>query len=1205
MSFFGVRKKERELERKLRANDREYNLSFRYATNAIKTSKYNPFTFLPLNLFEQFQRLANAYFLFLLALQVIPQISSLSWFTTVVPLVLVLTVTAAKDATDDINRHRSDNQVNNRKVQVLIDRKLRGEKWMNVQVGDVIRLENNQFVTADILLLSSSEPLSLVYIETAELDGETNLKVRQALTVTGDLGEDVEKLADFNGEVRCEPPNNRLDRFTGTLSCGGQKHPLDNGKVLLRGCTLRNTQWCFGLVLFGGPETKLMQNCGKSSFKRTSIDRLMNVLVLCIFGFLAFMCTVLAIGNCFWELNEGSTFTAFLPRQDGNEATFSAFLTFWSYVIILNTMVPISLYVSVEIIRLGNSFYIDWDRKMYHAANDTPAEARTTTLNEELGQVKYVFSDKTGTLTQNVMTFNKCSIHGKSYGDVFDYSGQRLEVTEHTEKVDFSFNSLADPRFVFHDHSLVEEVKLENPEVHAFFRLLALCHTVMAEEKREGELVYLAQSPDEGALVTAARNFGFVFRSRTPDSVSIVEMGRQRSYELLNILDFNNVRKRMSVIVRSPEGKLSLYCKGADTIIYERLHQSCSKLMDVTTEHLNEFAGEGLRTLALAYKDLDEEYFDGWKRRHHEVSTSLDCREDKLDELYEEIEKDLLLLGATAVEDKLQDGVPQTIEQLSKADIKTWILTGDKQETAENIGYSCNLLREEMNEVFVVSGNSPEDVRRELRNALHSMKPEEDPVFPPERTLGNGVEVMADEVVNGEYGLVINGRSLAYALERSTELDFLRAACMCRAVICCRVTPLQKAQVVELVKKYKRAVTLAIGDGANDVSMIKAAHIGVGISGQEGMQAVLSSDYSFAQFRFLERLLLVHGRWSYLRMCKFLRYFFYKNFTFTFVHFWYAFFCGFSAQTVYDEWFITLYNLVYTALPVLGMSLFDQDVNDAWSFQHPQLYVPGQLNLYFSKKAFFKCALHSGYCSLVIFFIPYAAVHDTVRGDGKDVADYQSFALLTQTCLLFAVTIQLGLEMSYWTAVNTFFVLGSLAMYFAVTFTMYSDGMFLTLPSAFPFIGTGRNSLNQPNIWLTILLTSILCVLPVVTYRFLFIQLCPTINDKVMFKVRQAKATPPPPPRRPRIRRTSSRRSGYAFSHAQGYGDLVTSSRFLRRPALPRSSGFAHAGRTTTSFSPMGRSAGYSPTGRPQNAKVAAVEVTSLQMYRPIQDPAL
>ncbi|KAM7415669.1 hypothetical protein PAMA_017953 [Pampus argenteus] len=1204
MSFFGldcVRKKERELERKLRANDREYNLSFRYATNAIKTSKYNFFTFLPLNLFEQFQRIANAYFLFLLVLQAIPEISSLSWFTTVVPLLLVLTVTAAKDATDDINRHRSDNQVNNRKVQVLIDRKLRSEKWMEVQVGDIIKLENNQFVTADLLLLSSSEPLNLVYVETAELDGETNLKVRQALPVTGDLGDDIEKLADFNGEVRCETPNNRLDRFTGTLTFAGQKYSLDNEKILLRGCTLRNTDWCFGLVLFGGPETKLMQNCGKSTFKRTSVDRLMNVLVLCIFGFLAFMCIILAIGNYFWEQNKGSQFTVFLPRQNDNNASFSAFLTFWSYIIILNTVVPISLYVSMEIIRLGNSFYIDWDRKMYYTGNDTPAEARTTTLNEELGQIKYVFSDKTGTLTQNIMAFNKCSINSKSYGDVYDTTGQRLEITEHTEKVDFSFNPLADPRFTFHDHALVEAVKLENPEVHAFFRLLALCHTVMAEEKTEGKLFYQAQSPDEGALVTAARNFGFVFRSRTPDSVSIVEMGKPRSYELLAILDFNNVRKRMSVIVRSPEGKLSLYCKGADTIIYERLHQSCSKLMDVTTEHLNEFAGEGLRTLALAYKDLDEEYFSQWKQRHHEASTALDDREDKLEQLYEEIEKDLLLLGATAIEDKLQDGVPQTIEQLSKADIKIWVLTGDKQETAENIGYSCNLLREEMNDVFIISGNSPEDVRQELRNARTSMKPDtaEDAVFLQERTLGNGVKAIRDEVVNGEYGLVINGHSLAYALERGMELEFLRTACMCKAVICCRVTPLQKAQVVELVKKYKQAVTLAIGDGANDVSMIKVAHIGVGISGQEGMQAVLSSDYSFAQFRFLERLLLVHGRWSYLRMCKFLRYFFYKNFTFTFVHFWYAFFCGFSAQTVYDEWFITFYNLVYTALPVLGMSLFDQDVNDKWSFQHPQLYVPGQLNIYFSKTTFFKCALHSCYSSLVLFFIPYAAMQDTVRYDGKDVADYQSFALLTQTCLLFAVSIQLGLEMSYWTAVNTFFVLGSLVMYFAVSFTMYSNGMFLVLPSVFPFIGTARNTLNQPNVWLTVFLTSFLCVLPVLTYRFLLVQLCPTINDKVMFKVRQAKATPPPLPRSARIRRTSSRRSGYAFSHAQGYGDLVTSGRFLRRPTPLHSSGFA------TSFSPMGRSAGYSPAGRTLTNKVPDVLGTSLQMYKTIEDPAV
>ncbi|XP_040512428.1 phospholipid-transporting ATPase ID isoform X2 [Gallus gallus] len=1035
---------------------------------------------------------------------------------------------------------------------------------MNIQVGDIIKLENNNFVTADLLLLSSSEPHSLVYIETAELDGETNLKVKQALTVTAELGEDLQKLTDFNGEVRCEAPNNKLDNFTGTLALRGEKYALDNEKMLLRGCTIRNTEWCFGLVIYAGPDTKLMQNSGRTTFKRTSIDRLMNVLVLMIFVFLAVMCLILAIGNCIWESDKGYHFQVYLPwAEDVTSAPFSAFLMFWSYVIILNTVVPISLYVSVEIIRLGNSFYIDWDRKMYYPLNDTPAQARTTTLNEELGQIKYIFSDKTGTLTQNIMCFNKCSINGKSYGDVYDMSGQRIEINENTEKVDFSYNQLADPKFVFYDHSLVEAVKLNDVPTHKFFRLLSLCHTVMPEEKKEGNLVYQAQSPDEGALVTAARNFGFVFRARTPETITVVEMGETKIYKLLAILDFNNVRKRMSVIVRSPEGDLTLYCKGADTILYELLHPSCESLKEETTEHLNEFAGEGLRTLVVAYKNLDEEYFQDWIKRHHEASTALEGREDKLSEIYEEIEKDLMLLGATAIEDKLQDGVPQTIETLGKASIKIWVLTGDKQETAMNIGYSCNLLYDDMADVFVIEGSSSEDVLNELRNARKKMKPDSfldsDEINIQIEKSSKNLKLLPDEQANGVYGLVINGHSLAYALEGNLELELVRTACMCKVVICCRVTPLQKAQVVELVKKYKKAVTLAIGDGANDVSMIKTAHIGVGISGQEGMQAVLSSDFSFAQFRYLQRLLLVHGRWSYIRMCKFLKYFFYKNFAFTLVHFWYGFFSGFSAQTVYDQWFITLYNLMYTSLPVLGMSLFDQDVDDRWSLLFPQLYVPGQQNLYFNKIVFIKCMLQGIYSSLILFFIPYGAMYNTMRSDGKAIADYQSFALMAQTCLLIVVSVQIGLDTSYWTVVNQFFIWGSLSVYFAITFTMYSDGMYLIFTASFPFVGTARNTLSQPNVWLAIFLSIALCVLPVVGFRFLKALLRPTASDKVLLKIKEAKKRPPPPSPKRRLRRTSTRRSGYAFSHQHGFGALIMSGRNMR-PKSP----FA----TTGTFSP-------------------------------------
>uniref|UniRef100_A0A672SMH2 Phospholipid-transporting ATPase n=1 Tax=Sinocyclocheilus grahami TaxID=75366 RepID=A0A672SMH2_SINGR len=1133
-----------EEERHVRANDRDYNERFSYADNRIKTAKYNVFTFLPINLFEQFQRFANAYFLVLLILQLIPEISSLSWFTTIVPLVLVLAITAVKDATDDYFRHKSDQQVNTRQSQVLIKGILQNEKWMNVRVGDIIKLENNQFVAADLLLLSSSEPYGLCYIETAELDGETNLKVRQALTVTSDLGDDVAKLADFNGEVICEPPNNKLDKFTGTLYWKDNKYPLDNEKMLLRGCVLRNTEWCFGLVIFAGLQTKLMQNCGRMKFKRTSIDKLMNTLVLWIFGFLICMGIILAIGNTIWEQKVGSNFWEYLQWKELTiNAVFSGFLTFWSYVIILNTVVPISLYVSVEVLRLGHSYFINWDRRMYYSRKDTPAEARTTTLNEELGQVEFIFSDKTGTLTQNIMVFNKCSINGKTYGDVYDEFGCKK-----TPCVDFSFNPLMDRKFRFHDSSLVEAIKLEEPLVQEFFRLLALCHTVINKNLTkiplkwivQGELVYQAPSPDEGALVTAARNFGFVFRSRTPETITLYEMGHAVTYQLLAILDFNNVRKRMSVIVRNPKGQLKLYSKGADTILFDRLDPSNEELMFTTSEHLNEFAGEGLRTLALACKDLDEDVFDEWMKKLLFASTALENREEKLGALYEEIEQGMMLLGATAIEDKLQEGVPETIACLTLANIKIWVLTGDKLETAMNIGYSCNMLRDDMNEVFIISGHTMLEIHQKMEILLSGLDMEKTELYSSDSVF--------EETIIAEYALIINGHSLAHALEADLEQILVDVACLCKTVICCRVTPLQKALVVELIKRHKRAVTLAIGDGANDVSMINTAHIGVGISGQEGMQAVLASDYSFAQFRYLQRLLLVHGRWSYHRMCNFLCYFFYKNFAFTLVHFWYGFLCGFSAQTVYDQWFITLFNIVYTSLPVLAMGLFDQDVNEQYSLRYPNLYRPGQLNQLFNKRKFFTCTLQGVCTSFILFFIPYGAFMTAVRDDGAHISDQQAFAVTIATSLVIVVSVQIGLDTNYWTAVNHFFIWGSLAVYFAILFAMHSDGIFTIFPNQFPFIGTARNSLNQKIVWLVILLTTVVCIMPMVAVRFIKADLYPTHTDKVRLLQQVSRRQGPQGQNLRRVRRTSSRRSAYAFAHQQGYGELITSGKNMKVP---------------------------------------------------------
>ncbi|KAL1402454.1 hypothetical protein pipiens_006093 [Culex pipiens pipiens] len=1294
----GAAKVTKKNERRIRANDREYNTQFKYANNYIKTSKYSILTFLPLNLLEQFQRLANFYFLCLLILQLIPAISSLTPVTTAIPLIGVLMLTAIKDAYDDFQRHMSDSQVNNRGSKTLRHGKLVDERWSGVQVGDIIRMDNDQFVAADILLLSSSEPNGLCFIETAELDGETNLKCKQCLVETAVMGDQEDLLWKFNGEIVCEPPNNLLNKFEGTLAWKNQRYPLDNDKILLRGCIIRNTQWCYGVVIFAGKDTKLMQNSGKTKFKRTTIDRLLNFIIIGIVFFLLSICGFCTIASAIWEAIVGYKFQIYLPWENIipkdylQGATIIGCLVFFSYAIVLNTVVPISLYVSVEVIRFAQSFLINWDEKMYYEKTKTHAKARTTTLNEELGQIQYIFSDKTGTLTQNIMTFNKCSIAGRAYGDVIDLrTGEAVELSEPTtydqkntsllinaeepsgrstpqsgsapavsyatntgasagnsttlllldnttttsttttlsttteppsgsnaqgvhvtEPVDFSFNPEYEPEFRWYDQGLLDAVRSDEEHAHSFFRLLALCHTVMPEEKN-GRLEYQAQSPDEAALVSAARNFGFVFKSRAPNSITIDVMGRTEEYELLSILDFNNVRKRMSVILRR-NNSILLYCKGADNVIYDRLGTNQQDLKTRTQEHLNKFAGEGLRTLVLAERRLTKEFFDSWLLRQREAALSIDgTREDKLGAIYDEIECDMQLIGVTAIEDKLQDGVPQTIANLQMAGIKVWVLTGDKQETAINIGYSCQLLTDDMVDVFVIDGLTKSEVEQQLRKYMESLRivntyhpttlpkgstlnqsgglgatanggaansgNSSGPMIeiqnssPPSvsvvtfsvncsnysdgpTTTGKADSSMTDLAGGGDadgagVALVINGHSLVHCLTAELESKFLEIASHCRAVICCRVTPLQKAMVVELIKRSKNAVTLAIGDGANDVSMIKAAHIGVGISGQEGMQAVLASDYSIAQFKFLERLLLVHGRWSYYRMCKFLRYFFYKNFAFTLCHFWYAFFCGFSAQTVFDPMFISVYNLFYTSLPVLALGIFEQDVSDKNSLDYPKLYTPGITNALFNTTEFIRSVLHGIFSSLILFLIPYGTYKDGISPDGYVLNDHMLLGSVVATILILDNTTQIALDTSYWTVFNHIMIWGSLLWYFFLDY-------FYNYVIGGPYVGSLTQAMKEATFWFTTVLTLIVLMVPVLASRFYFVDVFPGLSDKIRAQQRLAQLRSRQTNdvlRTPSARRARrSLRSGYAFAHQEGFGRLITSGKIMRK--LPQDFAF-------------------------------------------------
>jgi phospholipid-transporting ATPase len=377
----------------------------------------------------------------------------------------------------------------------------------------------------------------------------------------------------------------------------------------------------------------------------------------------------------------------------------------------------------------------------------------------------------------------------------------------------------------------------------------------------------------------------------------------------------------MSTVVRSPDGKIKLYCKGADTVILERLSEN-NPFTEQTLQHLEEYATEGLRTLCISMREISEEEYRIWSGIYEKASTTLTNRQEELDKAAEMIEKELFLLGATAIEDKLQDGVPETIHTLQQAGIKIWVLTGDRQETAINIGLSCKLIQEEMS-LIIINEESHWETKESLEKKIQAMKGRVNPEA---------------EVIN----IYRSGRTLEFALEKDLEKTFLELATLCKAVVCCRVSPLQKALVVKLVKRHLKAILLAIGDGANDVSMIQAAHVGVGISGLEGMQAARSADVAISQFRFLKKLLLVHGAWSYQRLSKLILYSFYKNIALYMTQFWFTFKNVFSGQVIYESWTITYYNVLFTVLPPIVMGVFDQYVSARMLDRYPQMYILGQ-----------------------------------------------------------------------------------------------------------------------------------------------------------------------------------------------------------------------------------------------------------------------
>jgi len=960
----------------------------RETNNAIVTSKYRPWLFLPQNIWEQFHNLANVYFLVVMLLQCVPQISITSGKPTIMlPLSFVLFVAAVKDYWEDHKRKVADRNENEKKVKRIVEGG--GEediRWHAVHAGNLLRVQRDGFVPADMLLVESSEADGTCSVETMNLDGETNLKQKASALPPG-------QYRTSKAQLHFEPPSSELYEFKGAMVEGDQPPAgVSINNLVLRGCSVRQTEWIIGLVVYCGHDTRIMRNMQAARFKHSELDITMNKIMILVFASLLVLCMFGGIVYAYWETTRAEHFWFLMLEDNQRVPVFQTFLEkAGTWLLQMNNMVPISLVVTITSVKFVQGKFISWDMLMSKTMKGVDnneirkfAEVHTSQVLESLGQLTHVFSDKTGTLTCNEMLYKCCSVAGKVYG--LAELGTSPSIKEGAPSgggdphVDFS-----DSQMYLDDLSKGKEQEL----MMGFLLCHALCHNVTIDtscgegrpsapdfQHPEENCAYLASSPDELALVSMARELGLGFRGakaidgkthyilqvrepRLEEALGKVcskysqtqsSPGGKRGWleiEILDICEFDNDRKRMSVVVRYPNQRIYMLLKGADTSVLKILPTGTTETIE---DHLKRFARTGLRTLCLAQHELQEQDWQDWHSKYESALAAVsEDRAEQVSKLATELETraGLKILGATAIEDRLQDLVPETIEHLRQAGIVVWVLTGDKIETAISIGKSCRLLTGLA--IEVIDQTTPEEIKR----AIESLFPAHDECKKP------GGRVVPDTAIT------IPGATLAVILG-SEELSktFYKVAKDCKSILCCRVSPKQKADVVQLAKGLhekmtgERPVTLAIGDGANDVAMINQAHVGVGLSGKEGAQAARVADFALSEFRFLQRLVFVHGRESNRKNSVLVGYNFYKNMLLVLPPYMYGAISAFCGQPIYDQLLYQAYNIFFTSLPIVVYALFDRPVVDLTDLENdPSSYCYGQQKKYFSLSVFLRWLL--------------------------------------------------------------------------------------------------------------------------------------------------------------------------------------------------------------------------------------------------------
>ena len=1177
--------------------------------------------------------LLSIFFLICSILSCIKILSTKSVSSSLIPFIMVISIGIILDLIEELKRYRNDLLTNGTITKIYKSGKFRKIVWSDINVGNLIKVKNNEIIPADMLVICSSNVDGSFYLQTSNLDGESNLKERETIVDTQKIflnkkikkdEANLKKIFQENSEIEADKPNKDIYDINGNIKIENEKYHFENRNCAVRGARLKNTNFIYGIVIYTGKETKIMMNIIKYKTKSAYLDKLVDYIVLIII----IVRMIYVISFMFIGIYKRKKY---LPTYDGTKLeydylyyyrhfngvkepnnTLENIKFFTSHFILSQTLLPTSVAVLLALTKVIQSILIEFLEKPLRKNKDEKMKCFSNELLGELGSVKYIFSDKTGTLTKNQTQFKACSI----YTCLFDEMNNSKSTTNLYENCKSSNSkgllskSYSNFSVSFNSGNLLQRLNLKNiplnikvikgcpfksqgEALEEFVLNMALNHNIVVESNKNGEVNYQGTNPDEITLVGAAHELGFSYLGKDKNILSVKrtfflenkkEKKEIKKYEFLLKFPFSSEKQRSSIIIRDLETKkIKLYIKGSDTKIFEGINPySKENIFEITKQHVDDFAKRGLRTLCYSFKEIPDNEYNEWFAKYkiskEDININKNLYNQNMDKLQEEIEKNCFLLGATALEDQLQDNVEQDVGEFIDAGINFWMLTGDKMDTAESIGNSIKLFDSDT-EVFKINGTNKEeiienmkqikeritDIKKELSNfniddnptkkedigekvndlkqkmknkvediceKAKEVKEEDNQIsynnnedkikeltknvkiedMDIERTKlkrssirnmsvlkfmiddqffkNNNIEYENVSLIKGQiikpslefssiseasknqglnlvdnnniinmqskshrlnnpemyqiqqnnnevievhensseemnkrkifskniikneikessrnlplkegnsdternknaisndklkyikrmevnlptnaqkfleyfdtclqqikeqlyiqkdafflfklpylycpldkyednenknmekidwkqkykiksyllhakmkYSLIINGKNIDYCTSEGEASElFWYLIENSRSIICCRCSPSEKSKIVEFVKNHTKDITLAIGDGENDVNMIKAANLGIGIFGKEGCQAAFNSDYAFHQFKYLKRLLFYNGRFTLLRNTYFLNMFFCKNFFYTMEPIIFTFFSLYSGTFFY------------------------------------------------------------------------------------------------------------------------------------------------------------------------------------------------------------------------------------------------------------------------------------------------------------------